>query len=149
MDTRGDRGARQVGTSWAIEQFGREQLADLVVVNSEFYPKYSACFARPDPKTTIPSIELLTGKKVSSGTLLFLDQIQECPDAIGSSSSCARRERARAAGSGLCIGSSKRSTRRWAFARPEKGSINREKHGLTFKQAQQAFFDPHRARRRG
>jgi uncharacterized protein len=26
----------------------------------------------------------------------------------------------------------------------EKDSINREKHGLTFEQAQQAFFDPHR-----
>ena len=26
----------------------------------------------------------------------------------------------------------------------EKDRINREKHGLTFEQAQQAFFDPHR-----
>ncbi len=27
---------------------------------------------------------------------------------------------------------------------PEKDRINHEKHGLTFEQAQQAFFDPHR-----
>jgi uncharacterized protein len=26
----------------------------------------------------------------------------------------------------------------------EKDRINREKHGLTFEQAQQPFFDPHR-----
>ena len=26
----------------------------------------------------------------------------------------------------------------------QKDRINREKHGLTFEQAQQAFFDPHR-----
>ncbi len=78
------RGARQVGKSWAIEQFGREHFDDLVVLNFELYPKYSACFASPDPKKIIPSIELLTGKMVSSGTLLFLDEIQECPDALRS-----------------------------------------------------------------
>ena len=78
------RGARQVGKSWAIERFGRDHFEDLIVLNFELYPKYSACFTNPDPRMIIPSIELLTGKKVSSGTLLFLDEIQECPDAIRS-----------------------------------------------------------------
>jgi uncharacterized protein len=27
---------------------------------------------------------------------------------------------------------------------PEKDRINQQKHGLTFEQAQQAFFDPYR-----
>ena len=78
------RGARQVGKSWAIERFGHDHFDDLIVLNFELYPKYSACFASPDPRKIIPSIELLTGRKVSPGTLLFLDEIQECPDAIRS-----------------------------------------------------------------
>ncbi len=76
------RGARQVEKSWAIEHFGRSSFKNLITLNFDLYPKYASCFSSPDPKLIIQSIELLTGIKVSTETLLFLDEIHECPDAI-------------------------------------------------------------------
>ena len=78
------RGARQVGKSWAIEQFGKRHFRETVTLNFDLHPKYSSCFHSLDPKSVIPSIELLTGSRISSNTLLFLDEIQECPNAIRS-----------------------------------------------------------------
>jgi len=77
------RGARQVGKSWLIEFFGREHFDSLAIVNLEQRPEFRLCFETLIPKKIISSIELLIGSPIVIGkTLLFLDEIQECPQAI-------------------------------------------------------------------
>jgi hypothetical protein len=77
------RGARQVGKSYTVERFGRENFEHCVVVNLEQRPEYKTCFETLDPMEIINSIELVTGQVVRPGkTLLFIDEIQECPQAI-------------------------------------------------------------------
>ncbi len=77
------RGARQVGKSYLIKKFGEENFENLVEVNFEEYPEYKKCFETLHPTQIIATLELVTGKSIEPGkTLLFLDEIQECPQAI-------------------------------------------------------------------
>lgn len=77
------RGARQVGKSYVVEQFGKDHFENMVVLNFEFTPAFIQCFNSLDPVKIIKSIELISGEKITVGkTLLFLDEIQLCPAAI-------------------------------------------------------------------
>lgn len=77
------RGARQVGKSYLVEHFGQEYFEDLITVNFEFQPVFKTCFNTLDPKEIIKTLSLITKKEITPGkTLLFLDEIQECPNAI-------------------------------------------------------------------
>lgn len=77
------RGARQVGKSFIVEKFGRTQFKNFIVINFEQTPRASICFNTLLPKQIISAIELFTGSAIHIGqTLLFLDEIQECPLAI-------------------------------------------------------------------
>ena len=77
------RGARQVGKSYTIHAFGQKSFDDLVVINFEQRPEYRACFDSLDPEEITASISILAQKDFVPGrTLLFLDEIQECPRAI-------------------------------------------------------------------
>lgn len=77
------RGARQVGKSFLVEQFGREHFSSFVVINFEFERRYRTCFETLDPEKIILNLSLISGKTITPGeTLLFLDEIQECPQAI-------------------------------------------------------------------
>ncbi len=79
------RGARQVGKSFTIEKFGKENFAQTVTVNFELKPTLKDCFRDLDPKKTIREIELALKVQIQPGTtLLFLDEIQFCPEAIAS-----------------------------------------------------------------
>lgn len=77
------RGARQVGKSYLVESFGRENFESMVVVNFDANPEYGACFESLDPEQIIQKVELLSNQAITPGkTLLFLDEIQNCPKAI-------------------------------------------------------------------
>ncbi len=77
------RGARQVGKSFLVEAFGKNHFESLVTINFEFEPAFRECFATLDPAKIIPAIEILANKTIQAGkTLLFLDEIQECPQAL-------------------------------------------------------------------
>lgn len=77
------RGARQVGKSYIVEAFGKKAFKNLVVVNFEFRPKLKECFTTLDPVEIINKLQLLMGEAIEvEKTLLFLDEIQECPNAI-------------------------------------------------------------------
>lgn len=79
------RGARQVGKSFTIEKFGKENFEQTVTVNFELKPDLRDCFRDLDPKKIIREIELVLNVQIRAGTtLLFLDEIQYCPDAIAS-----------------------------------------------------------------
>jgi predicted AAA+ superfamily ATPase len=79
------RGARQVGKSFTIEKFGEENFAQTVTINFELKPTLKECFRDLDPKKIIRDIELALKVQIHPGsTLLFLDEIQFCPEAITS-----------------------------------------------------------------
>lgn len=79
------RGARQVGKSFTIEKFGRDNFAQTVIINFELTPILKDCFRDLDPKKIIREIELALKVQIKAGsTLLFLDEIQFCPQAIAS-----------------------------------------------------------------
>jgi predicted AAA+ superfamily ATPase len=79
------RGARQVGKSFTVEKFGQENFAQTVTINFELKPALKDCFRDLDPKKIIQEVELALKVQIRPGaTLLFLDEIQLCPEAIAS-----------------------------------------------------------------
>ncbi len=77
------RGARQVGKSYTVQKFGKECFDQIIVIDFEFEPIFSHCFDSLDPQKILDRIELQTGQSIIKGkTLLFLDEIQQCPRAI-------------------------------------------------------------------
>ena len=77
------RGARQVGKSYVVEEFGKKTFKNIVTVNFEFRPELKQCFTTFDPIEIINKLRLLMGENIEAEkTLLFLDEIQECPNAI-------------------------------------------------------------------
>lgn len=77
------RGARQVGKSTAIRHLG-EQFESYVEINFERNPEYKVLFqSNLDVKRIVSQMSAMYGKAIVPGsTLLFLDEIQECQEAI-------------------------------------------------------------------
>jgi predicted AAA+ superfamily ATPase len=77
------RGARQVGKTRSVTDFGKRSFENILTVNFEERPELSRCFSDFDPKAIIDRLSILTHQPITPGqTLLFLDEIQECPRAI-------------------------------------------------------------------
>ena len=77
------RGARQVGKSFIVEKFGRAHFEQVVTVNFEQNPGLTRCFDTLYPNDIIMALSLSLHQKIEPGkTLLFLDEIQDCPNAI-------------------------------------------------------------------
>lgn len=77
------RGARQTGKTFVVNEFGIREFGNLIYLNFERNPEYKDIFTTCIPAEIIEKISLFTAKKTIPGkTLLFLDEIQECPDAI-------------------------------------------------------------------
>ena len=77
------RGARQVGKSTAVRHFA-ENFESYVEINFERNPEYKALFlGNLDVKRITSQMSAMYGKAIVAGkTLLFLDEIQECKEAI-------------------------------------------------------------------
>jgi len=76
------RGARQVGKTYVVEALGTS-FESFEVVNFEAQPEAMACFETLKPLEIVQKLELLTKRPIRPGkTLLFLDEIQACPQAI-------------------------------------------------------------------
>ncbi len=79
------RGARQVGKTHSILQFGEEHYDYVVHINFEKAPTYKECFADLDANAILTAIQIQQNKPIDyASTLIFLDEIQECPQAITS-----------------------------------------------------------------
>lgn len=77
------RGARQVGKSYVLEQFGARYFKQVIVINFEKQPKYAQCFTSLVPAEIIQKIAVYLGQEIRAGeTFLILDEIQACPPAI-------------------------------------------------------------------
>lgn len=79
-------GARQTGKTYIIEEFGKEQYEDYLVINFEKNRDVHTFFDKNlDPREIITNLENYTGKRIKSNNmLLFFDEIQACPAAITS-----------------------------------------------------------------
>lgn len=78
------RGARQVGKSFLIEEFGRREFENLVVVDFEKESSMRRLFAAEEEVSRVlKQLEMVKNVPIRPGkTLLFLDEIQACPSAI-------------------------------------------------------------------
>ena len=78
------RGARQVGKTFSVEQFGRAEFAQYVRVDLERNRDWHRIFdGSLAPRDLVAQLEVLSGKPISPRrTLLFFDEIQACPRAI-------------------------------------------------------------------
>lgn len=79
------RGARQVGKTWILEEFGKEFADGFVRINFDKEPEYKQFFeTTKDVKRIISNLALATGKKITTETLIIFDEIQACPNALNS-----------------------------------------------------------------
>lgn len=77
------RGARQIGKTTTIRQFGNE-FKNLVELNFEQNQALHQLFEKNlDPKEIIVNLQVLTKQSIVPGeTLLFFDEVQACPRAL-------------------------------------------------------------------
>lgn len=77
------KGARQVGKTTAVREFAKVNYKNFVEINFEQTPEAKQAFAGSrDANTVIQRLSLMGyGPFVPNCTLVFLDEIQSCPDA--------------------------------------------------------------------
>jgi hypothetical protein len=78
------RGARQVGKTWLLREFGKS-FSSFVEINLEEQPELIQLFDQHmgQPQKIIEQLNLFLNKKIiPKQTLLFIDEIQECPSAL-------------------------------------------------------------------
>ena len=80
------KGARQVGKTYILKEFGEKYYHDMVYFNFDHDEGLSDLFKNTkDPKRIIEQLALASGKKiVPNDTLIFFDEIQECSNALNS-----------------------------------------------------------------
>ncbi|MFZ4524870.1 MAG: ATP-binding protein [Chlorobium sp.] len=78
------RGARQVGKTWSLKEFGKNRFESLALVDLERNPSLRRVFDGDLHAARICSdLEVLLRQKITPGkTLLFIDEIQAAPRAI-------------------------------------------------------------------
>lgn len=79
-------GARQVGKTWLMKEFGATSYSDTVYINFDSNRQMAELFkADLDISRIILGLELYAGKKINpENTLLIFDEVQEVPKALSS-----------------------------------------------------------------
>ena len=80
------KGARQVGKTWLMNEFAHQAYDDSIYISFDKDADAAGIFAETkDPKLIIERLALIREKTVlPEKTLIILDEIQECPNALGS-----------------------------------------------------------------
>lgn len=79
-------GARQVGKTWLMKEFGKQYYEQVVYLHFDNNPELAAVFEH-DYKISrlIEAFEILSGIKINpDNTLIIFDEVQECPRALTS-----------------------------------------------------------------
>ena len=78
------RGARQVGKTWLMKEFGRAAYAGYVYFNFDEEDALKSIFAHnKNPQRIIELLSLVAGEKIEpETTLIIFDEVQECPEAL-------------------------------------------------------------------
>lgn len=74
-------GARQVGKTWLMREFGKREYENVVYVNCDAEPLTKDLFQKDyDIRRLLLSLQAISGESIKpSGTLIILDEIQEAP----------------------------------------------------------------------
>ena len=80
------KGARQVGKTWLMKEFGKNHYSQYVYFNFDEEDALKSVFeSNKNPHRIIELLSLIAGTKILPGeTLIILDEIQECPEALNS-----------------------------------------------------------------
>lgn len=79
-------GARQVGKTWLMKEFGRQAYKDTVYINFDSNSRMAELFSADlTPARLIMGLELYVGRKIDpENALLIFDEVQEVPRALTS-----------------------------------------------------------------
>lgn len=79
-------GARQVGKTWLMKEFGRQAYTDTVYINFDSNSRMAGLFSSDlDTERLIMGLELYAGHKIDpDNSLLIFDEVQEVPRALAS-----------------------------------------------------------------
>ena len=77
-------GARQVGKTWLMKEFGRQEYEKTVYINFDADKRAGDLFSKNlNPDRIIKMLEIYSGSKINSdNTLIIFDEIQEAPRAF-------------------------------------------------------------------
>ena len=80
------KGARQVGKTWLMREFGNTCYESTVYFNFDEEDELKSIFAaNKNPFRIIELLGLIAGSKIEpEKTLIIFDEIQECPEALNS-----------------------------------------------------------------
>lgn len=80
------KGARQVGKTWLLKEFGKNEYENLVYVNCHDNPEVQRLFIQDlNVVRIMQAFEAYSGQRIVAGkTLIFIDEIQEAPHALES-----------------------------------------------------------------
>lgn len=80
------KGARQVGKTYILKEFGAEQYENVAYFNFDHDEALKELFSSTkDPKRILEQLVFATGKAIKpEKTLIIFDEIQECPNALNS-----------------------------------------------------------------
>lgn len=78
------KGARQVGKTWLMKEFGQNHYDSYVYFNFDEEDELKSIFdTNKNPKRIVELLSMIAGEKILPGeTLIIFDEIQECPEAL-------------------------------------------------------------------
>lgn len=77
------KGARQVGKTYLMKWLGKEHFQRYAYFNFDERPELKEFFLKnKDIDRIVQSLSLISGIKIDEESLIILDEIQECPDAL-------------------------------------------------------------------
>lgn len=79
------KGARQVGKTWALQEFGRSFSDGYAYFNFDKESEYRQFFqSTKDVRRILQNLAMASGQKITTDTLIIFDEIQACPEALNS-----------------------------------------------------------------
>lgn len=80
------QGARQVGKTWLLQEFGKQCFDDVRYFNFELNPSLASIFdSSLDPERILRQLSIFSGQPIEAeNTLIIFDEVQEAPRALTS-----------------------------------------------------------------
>ncbi len=78
------RGARQVGKTWLMKEFGKNYYKSYVYFNFDEEDELKSIFkTNKNPQRIVELLSMIAGERILPGdTLIIFDEVQECPEAL-------------------------------------------------------------------